>query len=355
LTPPPSSSQQPTRALPSKEATAILNRLIDDARTLPTLAWDSPKRTQWRDTARSGLERCGLGDSLLKSFDSAQAMSVGSRTTDEHLRKQMNAGLESMVAVLHSAVEQLGWAPAVPGDHPPKSAHAGFVDTLIIIFVSAAIVIFLLWAASRATGLEAFERLPSWLQDSYKAIWSSIAAGTAGVGLAVFKVLTRKENDPRPNYLLLIGITTGCLLVAIFLLLQMFKAEAKREVPSQPVTSDLVPPKPKWHNEDPSGNAYFDSFNMDPNCSGHPERMTAKHRCGFDRTQIHEPGDGTPYDTWHLYIDAPGPISDIVCEHTGSNEIKERGIKEGNTAECTGEINGGDAEIRFNVKYQQLW
>jgi hypothetical protein len=146
----------------------------------------------------------------------------------------MNAGLESMVAVLHSAVDQLGWAPAVPEDHSPKSAHAGFVDTLIIIFVSAAIVIFLLWAASRATGLEAFERLPSWLQDSYKAIWSSIAAGTAGVGLAVFKVLTRKESDRRPNYLLLIGITTGCLLVAIFLLLQIFKAQTNHEATSQP-------------------------------------------------------------------------------------------------------------------------
>ena len=99
----------------------------------------------------------------------------------------MNAGLESMVAVLHSAVDQLGWTPAVPENHPPKSAHAGFVDTLIIIFVSA-IVIFLLWAASRAKGIEAFEHLPSWLQDSYKAIWSSIAAGTAGFGFIISRM-----------------------------------------------------------------------------------------------------------------------------------------------------------------------
>lgn len=136
MTSPPGSPQQTTRVLPNKEATAILNRLIGDARALPRLAWDSPKRTQWKDTARSALERSGLGDSLLRSFDSAQAISVGSRTTDEQLRKQMNAGLESMVAVLHNAVEQLGWSPAVPEDHPSKPVHAGFVDTLIIIFVS---------------------------------------------------------------------------------------------------------------------------------------------------------------------------------------------------------------------------
>lgn len=238
-------------------------------------------------------------------------------------------------------------------DHQPKPAQAGFVDTLIIILVSAALVIFLLWAASRATGLEAFEHLPSWLQDSYKAIWSSVAAGTAGFGLAVFKFLTRKQNDRHPNYLLLIGITTGCLLVAIFLLLQMFKAQAK--VPPKQPPSDPVNPAPTWHNEDPSGNPYVDSFNMDPNCTQHPERITTTHRCSFDHTQISEPGDGTPYDTWHLYIDAPGPITEIVCEPTGSHEIKARGIKEGNTAECTGEINGNDGEIRFNVKYQQLW
>jgi hypothetical protein len=244
-------------------------------------------------------------------------------------------------------------------DHQSKPAHAGFVDTLIIILVSAALVIFLLWAASRATGLEAFEHLPSWLQDSYKAIWSSVAAGTAGFGLAVFKFLTRKQNDRHPNYLLLIGITTGCLLVAVFLLLQVFKAQAKHEVPQQvqtePEKSERVKTEPTLHDADPSGNPYIEVFNMDPNCKGHPERITATHRCQFDHTQILEPGDNTRYDTWHLYIDAPGPIKDIVCEHTGTNEIKDRGIKEGNTAECTGEINGGDGEIRFNATYQRLW
>jgi hypothetical protein len=267
----------------------------------------------------------------------------------------MNAGLESMVAVLHSAIEQLAWTPAVSEDPPSKPAHAGFVDTLIIILVSAAIVIFLLWAASQATGLTLFEHLPSWLQDSYKAIWTSVAAGTAGFGLAVFKFLTRKENDRHPNYLLLIGITTGCLLVAIFLLLLMFKAQTSKpdtktdDLPSTP-THDA-----QWHDADPSGKAYFDAFNMDPNCTGHPERITATHRCQFDHTQISLPGDNTPYDTWHLYIDAPGPITDIVCEPTGSHEINARGIKEGNTAECTGLINGGDGEIRFNAKHQQQW
>jgi Carboxypeptidase regulatory-like domain len=101
---------------------------------------------------------------------------------------------------------------------PPRKAHPGFVDTLIIIFVSVALVIFLLWAASRTAGINAFEHLPDWLQNSYRAMWTSIAAGTAGIGLAVFKGLTRKQNEPRPNYLLLIGGTTSFLIVVTLLL-----------------------------------------------------------------------------------------------------------------------------------------
>ncbi len=224
------SSPQDAAAKPlsAKQAAAILRNLIEDARTIPGLAWDSPKRTQWKDTAHGALERAGLGESLLRSFDGSQAFSVGSKTSDEQLRKQMNSSLTSMVAVLQSAIDQLGWLPAEVAEKKldRKPSPPGFVDSLIIIFVSAALVIFLLWATARTLGLETFEHLPSWLQDSYKAMWTSIAAGTAGIGLAVFKVLTRKEDDPRPNYLLLIAITTASLIGLISILPKIFRSEA---------------------------------------------------------------------------------------------------------------------------------
>jgi hypothetical protein len=99
----------------------------------------------------------------------------------------------------------------------------GFLDSIIIILASAALVIFLLWAASRTIGVEAFENLPGWLRESYHAVWTSIVTGAAGIGLAILKVLTRKPEDPRPNYLLVIGITTVVMLVLISILPKLFK------------------------------------------------------------------------------------------------------------------------------------
>lgn len=122
----------------------------------------------------------------------------------------------------------------------------------------------------------------------------------------------------------------------------------KHEVPPPP------PAKPQWHKEDETGQAYQEFWTMDPNCKGHPERITAKHRCQFAQTQIHEPGDNTPYDTWNLYMDAPGPVYEVGCEPTGQHEIKARWVPQGNTGLCTGEINGGDADIRMYIKWQQL-
>ena len=129
----------------------------------------------------------------------------------------------------------------------------------------------------------------------------------------------------------------------------LLPAITKREIPPPP------PPKPTWHTEDPNGQPYVEFWTMDPNCTGKPYLITRTHRCQFEHTQIPEPGDNTKYDTWNLYIDAPGPVYEVGCETTGVDEIKNRGIPQGNTGLCTGEINGGDADIRMHVKWKQLW
>jgi hypothetical protein len=100
-----------------------------------------------------------------------------------------------------------------------QSVRAGFIDSLIIVCVSVALVIFLFWIATQTLRLDTFLTIPSFIQDSFKAIWTSVAAGATGVGLAVYKALTRSRNEPTPNYLLLIAITTCSMIVLIFLLL----------------------------------------------------------------------------------------------------------------------------------------
>ena len=128
--------------------------------------------------------------------------------------------------------------------------------------------------------------------------------------------------------------------------------------PQTPQQRGPIPPTPEsWHTEDKDGKPYVEYWDppMDPNCKAHPERTTAKHRCQFSQTQIHEPGDPTAYDTWNLYMDAPGPVYEVGCDPTGQHEIKPLRIPQGNTGLCSGEINGGDAEIRMYVKWKEQW
>jgi hypothetical protein len=123
------------------------------------------------------------------------------------------------------------------------------------------------------------------------------------------------------------------------------------------VVAAVPPPAKTWHTEDKDGKPYAEYWSpaMDPNCTRHPERLSPKRRCDFQHTQIHIGESKDPFDTWNLYMDAPGPVYEVGCKHTGQNEMDDRGIPEGNTGHCTGHINGGDAEIEMYVKWKQLW
>lgn len=121
------------------------------------------------------------------------------------------------------------------------SAAPGFMDSIIIILVSAALVLFLLWATSRTQRIVAFEELPDWLKGSYNAVWTSAASGGAGIGLAIVRVFTRKPDDPRPNYLLWIMIITIIMLILIFLLPRAFSQPDRKFVEAQVVSGGFTP------------------------------------------------------------------------------------------------------------------
>jgi hypothetical protein len=128
---------------------------------------------------------------------------------------------------------------------PPSPAPPSFLDSVIILLVSTGLALFLLWAASRIEGATPFDQLPDWLKSSYSAIWGLILSGT-GLGLAVIKALTRKDQATF-NYLLGILGTTAFLLAAISLLTYLFKprvlpqgTEAKVPEPSSPPKADPV-------------------------------------------------------------------------------------------------------------------
>jgi hypothetical protein len=119
------------------------------------------------------------------------------------------------------------------------------------------------------------------------------------------------------------------------------------------------PDSADWHDTDPQGRPYTIVWLADPACLK-KQYFDETHRCSFEHAQVSFPGDNTPYDRWNLSLEAPGPVYDVQCQPTGSNEFNEikgdtKGQSDSNIARCSGWINGGDAEIKMTVRYKQKW
>jgi hypothetical protein len=96
--------------MPPKKVIEILEKLINEADLLTGEPFGSPKREQWEGTASGALERGFVaGSSILNNFRAARAIAFNANDSDEELRRIDNGRLSSIVAVLQSAVEQLGW------------------------------------------------------------------------------------------------------------------------------------------------------------------------------------------------------------------------------------------------------
>jgi hypothetical protein len=137
--------------------------------------------------------------------------------------------------------------------------------------------------------------------------------------------------------------------------------------PAPPLNDALLPPaaqltpEPTLHDVDQQGNAYKIVWSIDPQCNKFNPvgPRGTKLQCGLNRAGIHIPGDNTPFDKWVFGVEAPGPISDIQCNPTGSNEpviapYNSTSIN-GNSANCTGLINGGDGDVVVTVKWKEKW
>jgi hypothetical protein len=90
------------------------------------------------------------------------------------------------------------------------------LDAAIIILISVAVTILIFWFATTLLGGTVLARLPDFIRDPFKAIWSSVLTGGAGIGLAILRAL-QARSGARPDYLVRIGITVGaiCLFVLI--------------------------------------------------------------------------------------------------------------------------------------------
>jgi F0F1-type ATP synthase membrane subunit c/vacuolar-type H+-ATPase subunit K len=100
----------------------------------------------------------------------------------------------------------------------PPPIRPDLIDACIVFFLAAAIDIFLLAMATQFINSPVFQTLPSFITDTYTAVWTSLGVAGAGIGSAIIKAFTRDPNARRPNYVLYVLFTALALIVVIVLL-----------------------------------------------------------------------------------------------------------------------------------------
>jgi|SRR6185295_771271 len=98
---------------------------------------------------------------------------------------------------------------------PQPKVHPDLIDAFIILLLAAAIAIFVFAMATQFISSPVFQKLPSFVTDTYTAVWSSVVAGAAGIGGALLKALTRTPGAQTPNYLFYVVFTAIGLIVLI--------------------------------------------------------------------------------------------------------------------------------------------
>jgi len=118
-------------SLPPDKSIPILENLILTAEELRQELPNSPQRETWVHTGEGALiAALGEGHPTIDAFAVAQTGAYGQRDTQQYRMRQANSQLDSMIAALRAAVEQLRWR--LPDRSqiflPAGSPHDAFVE-----------------------------------------------------------------------------------------------------------------------------------------------------------------------------------------------------------------------------------
>jgi hypothetical protein len=123
----------------------ILEKRISDAEELREVPWDSPKRQRWANTGEGALiAALGRANPAFQAFRSAQCGISSIHDPPETKRRRANEELDSMLAAIESAVEQLRWQLDDPNEvfFPSGSFHNAYKELRKIVeFVEAEIIV----------------------------------------------------------------------------------------------------------------------------------------------------------------------------------------------------------------------
>jgi hypothetical protein len=123
-------------SLAPEKALKLLENQIAAAEKIRIERFGSALREEWKTTSESLLNAAfSPGNPIRDSFSAAQAIAFNAYDSDEKLRQIANDNLEQMLAVLRSAIEQLGWQlpESMEVFHPAGSQHDAYVQIRRIV------------------------------------------------------------------------------------------------------------------------------------------------------------------------------------------------------------------------------
>ena len=242
-----------------------------------------------------------------------------------------------------------------------ESSDFGFIDSVLVFLVSLGLTLVLLWIVSRILGLPWFEHLPDWLTSGL----GKILVGLFSCGSLATIVIKKIASEHTPDFFWRICGTTGVLFVIILLLVVVLRPRESAAKPQSAVVNPsggnaqpLPAPKKELHKTDERGSEYIARWSARGNCREALQDPT--HQCIFHTVRRHIGASADGFDHWELILTLPGPPYDVQCE-LGINQLKENdtpgngpGTTTGDSAICSGWINGAEDYIKMTVKYQVL-
>jgi hypothetical protein len=105
-----------------------------------------------------------------------------------------------------------------------KAPAPDLPDALLILLIAAGVCIFVLWAGTRFVSLSVFDSLPSFVTQTYSAVWASIVTASGFLGILL---KARLKEGPKIDYLRYVGLTSVLLLAAV-----LFIAWLAQTIPS---------------------------------------------------------------------------------------------------------------------------
>ena len=102
---------------------------------------------------------------------------------------------------------------------PNKDRGFGLLDTVVVLFISSALVLFVLWLGATFAGKSILDKLPDWLSKGISSVWTWLTTGAvAGAALRYRLRQGVQTHQKLPNYPLAIAATTVgmiCLVLSV--------------------------------------------------------------------------------------------------------------------------------------------